>query len=379
MRRLFVLIAVALLAIGAGAAAIVALPAIAVAGGAAILTGAFDVAANETAERVGFSSDEIRVARSTAAQGVPWPVALVLVKQYPQVLLAAVDRALDVSDPDGAKRDLTIGTVYSASTGSLVVPTAEADQKAAREAEQLRTMNISALEAAGLTNAQATSVYGQALRIALGAQIVCGPTVVAPVTPIPTATSPTPTATPPPKNPTTFGVCGGQIAWPLPLGVDGITPIGHESSAFGWRSMSDVIEGAADQFHSGLDIAVPDDTPVYAIQPGIVTSSGQLLLCGGYVRVQHPDGTSTGYLHLNEQHVQRGDSVEAGQQIGLSGGNQPGGCTFGGHLHLYACTAEGLAEDPVGYLERLGFVLPEAWTSVTALPGPLMRPRCPLV
>ena len=82
--------------------------------------------------------------------------------------------------------------------------------------------------------------------------------------------------------------------------------------------------------------------------------------CGEYIQIAHPDGTGTGYLHMIERLVNVGDTVTPGQLIARMGGSQPGGCTFGAHLHLYAFDTDGARVDPVPYLAASGMVIPPA-------------------
>ena len=90
--------------------------------------------------------------------------------------------------------------------------------------------------------------------------------------------------------------------------------------------------------------------------------------CQGYIRIAHADGTSTGYLHLNEREVEVGDTVSAGQEIGNMGGQI--GCSTGVHLHFYACDAAGIATNPLDWFAARGLVVPE-----TKIDAPDMLPK----
>lgn len=91
--------------------------------------------------------------------------------------------------------------------------------------------------------------------------------------------------------------------------------------------------------NGGLDIAVPDGTPVYAAKSGVVidtfsqwnkTNSSTL---GNFVRIDHDDGTQGVFLHLQSvaKNLDRGDRVAAGDMVGLS--NSTGQEISGAHLH----------------------------------------------
>lgn len=100
------------------------------------------------------------------------------------------------------------------------------------------------------------------------------------------------------------------------------------SSDFGPRA--DPLEGDA-RFHTGIDLAVPEGTPVKAALDGVVKSAG---LRGGYgkaVEIDHGHGLTTLYAHNSQLTVKPGEKVEAGQVIAEAG--QTGRAT-GAHLHL---------------------------------------------
>lgn len=105
--------------------------------------------------------------------------------------------------------------------------------------------------------------------------------------------------------------------------------------------------------HSGeleysLDLALPDNTPVYAAREGVVVAvqSGYtegrvdpaLRSRANYITVLHPDGTFAHYAHLRSggSLVKVGDPVRRGQIIGFSGNT---GYTSGPHLHFHVYRA----------------------------------------
>jgi hypothetical protein len=94
------------------------------------------------------------------------------------------------------------------------------------------------------------------------------------------------------------------------------------------------------------DFELPADTPVLASRAGTVTFvkgdvvPGNACYDGGgqecagetnYVVIDHGDGTSTLYMHLNGVRVSRGDHVDRGDRIGRSGST---GWSNGPHLHI---------------------------------------------
>lgn len=88
------------------------------------------------------------------------------------------------------------------------------------------------------------------------------------------------------------------------------------------------------EFHGGIEIAVPEGTPVYSISDGtveIVENGGSGTSLGKYVKVNHTDGTTAVYGHLESINVSEGDYVYAGDVIGATGSS---GDSTGGNLYL---------------------------------------------
>ncbi len=84
-------------------------------------------------------------------------------------------------------------------------------------------------------------------------------------------------------------------------------------------------------FHTGIDIAVPEGTPVRAAASGTVTFSGWQEGFGLLVVIDHANGYETYYGHLSKLLVTAGQSVSAGEVIALSGNT---GLSTGPHLHF---------------------------------------------
>ena len=83
--------------------------------------------------------------------------------------------------------------------------------------------------------------------------------------------------------------------------------------------------------HPGMDIAVPQGTPIRAPASGIVTfADANLYLTGGTVLVDHGHGVSSNFLHMSRVDVKVGDRIEQGQVIGAVGMT---GRATGPHLH----------------------------------------------
>ena len=82
--------------------------------------------------------------------------------------------------------------------------------------------------------------------------------------------------------------------------------------------------------HAGLDIAVPQGTPVKASADGVVTITGDYFFNGKTVFVDHGQGLISMYCHLSEIDVVKGQRVRRGEVIAKVGST---GRSTGPHLH----------------------------------------------
>jgi murein DD-endopeptidase MepM/ murein hydrolase activator NlpD len=74
------------------------------------------------------------------------------------------------------------------------------------------------------------------------------------------------------------------------------------------------------QQNDGIDVAVPENTPIKAAEDGVVAYSGnELKGYGNLVLVRHPNGYVTAYAHASEIMVKRDDPVKRGQIIAKAG------------------------------------------------------------
>jgi murein DD-endopeptidase MepM/ murein hydrolase activator NlpD len=100
--------------------------------------------------------------------------------------------------------------------------------------------------------------------------------------------------------------------------------------------------------HHGVDIYVPTGTPVRTALPGRVRFAGEMRGYGRVIWIDHRRGVITVYAHLSEIRVQRGDRIEGGQVVGLSGAT---GDVTAPHLHFEVWKG-GRPVDPVQFLGR---------------------------
>jgi murein DD-endopeptidase MepM/ murein hydrolase activator NlpD len=109
-------------------------------------------------------------------------------------------------------------------------------------------------------------------------------------------------------------------------------------------------------YHTGVDFAAPTGTSLKAVGAGTVVSAGWAGAYGNQVVIKLADGYYAQYAHLSSLSVSAGQSVTAGQQVGLSGST---GNSTGPHLHFEIRTTPdyGSDVDPVAYLRSKGVSL----------------------
>jgi murein DD-endopeptidase MepM/ murein hydrolase activator NlpD len=120
----------------------------------------------------------------------------------------------------------------------------------------------------------------------------------------------------------------GQLIWPVN---------GTFTSPFGMRW---------GRLHAGIDISVPEGTPIRAADSGTVVLMGWVGGYGNYTCIQHTSSMSTCYGHQSSFATSNGASVSQGQVIGYSGNT---GNSTGPHLH-FEVRIGGSPVDPMGYL-----------------------------
>lgn len=106
--------------------------------------------------------------------------------------------------------------------------------------------------------------------------------------------------------------------------------------------------GSSTEVHAGLDIAVARGTAVLASGGGTVTHAGYDAEYGFYLRIRHSDRYDTMYGHLSRLLVVVGETVAAGQVVGLSGST---GRSTAPHLH-FEIFEEGQSIDPSSLISQ---------------------------
>ena len=95
--------------------------------------------------------------------------------------------------------------------------------------------------------------------------------------------------------------------------------------------------------HNGVDYYAPMGAPVNAVAPGVVTMAGWMGGGGRTVKVRHPNGYETEYLHLSAIAVRAGERISQGELVGRVGNT---GMVTGVHLH-YGLKKNGRYVNPV--------------------------------
>lgn len=102
--------------------------------------------------------------------------------------------------------------------------------------------------------------------------------------------------------------------------------------------------------HQGIDLAAPKNTPILAIDHGVVVYAGHGFTgYGRLVIIQHVNHDyHSYYAHLSRYKVERGDVVKKGDLVGLMGRS---GRATGVHLH-FEIRKNNMALNPLDYLPQ---------------------------
>ncbi len=98
--------------------------------------------------------------------------------------------------------------------------------------------------------------------------------------------------------------------------------------------------------HTGVDVAAPYGTPIYAADTGEVIFSGWWDGYGKAIVIDHGRGRATVYGHMSRLYPSAGATVVKGQTIGLVGST---GYSTGPHLH-FEVRKNGTPVNPMPYL-----------------------------
>lgn len=128
----------------------------------------------------------------------------------------------------------------------------------------------------------------------------------------------------------------GSFIWPFKATV---------TTEFGFtRYVNNIPNGR----HSGIDIAAPQGTPVFATNDGQVVFAGNLYITGLTIIIYHGLDLYSSYGHLSAIKIQDGAQVTKGEVIGLVGST---GFSTGPHTHFTFRVGE-TSVDPNLFLDR---------------------------
>lgn len=120
---------------------------------------------------------------------------------------------------------------------------------------------------------------------------------------------------------------------------------GYASSGFGHRA--DPFTGG-NQYHRGIDFSGPRGSDVLAVADGVVVFSSRYAGYGNMVDIDHGNGYMTRYAHNDQNLVQIGERVRAGDVVARMGRT---GRATGSHVH-FEVWRNGSAINPRQFLNR---------------------------
>lgn len=120
--------------------------------------------------------------------------------------------------------------------------------------------------------------------------------------------------------------------------------LGKINNEFGFRR--NPFGGRSYEFHSGMDIDGEKGDLIVAPANGVVLKAGWQGGYGYLIEIDHGNGLKTRYGHLSKVKVQKGETIQRGQLLGLVGST---GRSTGPHLH-YELRLDGKAINPRRFL-----------------------------
>lgn len=247
---------------------------------------------------------------------VPPPADLLDLEEASEFVSELLSEQLETADLTST--DLSAGvTLADGDDGHQIRRINTSDREDVEAAEEVRAAYVDALSALPLdgTEAKATAIFETALAWHLGNTTSCVPTA---------------------------GTTTVNGEWANPA----IGPFSNH------HETSDYNDGG----HVGIDIDTPNtsDEPVWAAGSGTVIWAQSLTTSyGNHVKIDHGGGLITLYAHLDSYTVKVGDTVVAGQQIGIEGTS---GNSSGDHLHL-ELIENGVPIDPEAFFTARGITL----------------------
>lgn len=137
------------------------------------------------------------------------------------------------------------------------------------------------------------------------------------------------------KSATPAAEGSGSLSMPIKAAI---------TSPFGWRRHP--IFGVR-KFHTGIDLAGPNRSPIKAADGGNVLYAGWYGGYGKVVIVNHGNGLATLYAHMSKTAVSVGANVKKGDIVGYEGTT---GFSTGPHLH-FEVRVDGKPNNPLNYVK----------------------------
>jgi len=132
-----------------------------------------------------------------------------------------------------------------------------------------------------------------------------------------------------------------------PAATGSVAAAQASSDSFRWPAKGRVIAGYGSSGNEGINIALPEGTPVKAAEDGTVAYAGSDVKgYGKLVLVRHANGYVSAYAHNGELDVKPGDKVKRGQTIAKSGAS---GNVTSPQLH-FEIRKSGAPVDPMSQL-----------------------------
>ncbi len=183
------------------------------------------------------------------------------------------------------------------------------------------------------------------------------------------AANPSPPAAPPQRvaqqQPPRTTVVAPPVAPAVPPTANTITPaadnqvlpdkgkpqITASTPTFRWPVRGKLIAKTTGVQNDGINVSVPEGTPIKAAEDGVVAYAGsELKIYGNLVLIRHANGYVTAYAHLSEILVKRDEPIKRGQVIAKSG--QTGNVTSP-QVH-FEIRKGSTPVDPIPYLDKGG-------------------------
>jgi murein DD-endopeptidase MepM/ murein hydrolase activator NlpD len=275
-------------------------------GGTAITVAAGD-SVDTIARRYGVPASAIMQANNIAAPATLHPGQRLVIPRYASTRIAAAPRA---AAPAPA------AAIHAANSGVHVVAAGDTLGKISHRYH--KSIN----EIAKANNIQPTATLNVGDRVIIPGAQISEVKTNAPAAP---AQQKTVVASAAPKEPEP--VQTAAVVAPTDALDKEATKLAEGNGAvpkFRWPANGRVIAGYGatpnGQQNDGINIALPENTPVKAAEDGVVAYAGnELKGYGNLVLVRHPNGYVTAYAHAKELLVKRGDQVKRGQVIARSG------------------------------------------------------------